>query len=82
MLAYLDLTAPGGYLVIADSDLLVYTTEEPPPPDGTPHDIEARMSGPGVIHSINNIMTGLALERGFVIGYVPALDITTLSHST
>ncbi|VDC01092.1 unnamed protein product [Peniophora sp. CBMAI 1063] len=63
-----DVLAPGGYLVMADSDLLLYTADEPPPQDGIPHDVEARRSGPSTIHSINNIMAGLALERGFVIG--------------
>ncbi|VDC01100.1 unnamed protein product [Peniophora sp. CBMAI 1063] len=63
-----DLLAPGGYLVVADSDLIVYTAEDPPPPDGTPHDLDARIGGPTIVHAIDNILVGLARERGFVIG--------------
>ncbi|VDB89460.1 unnamed protein product [Peniophora sp. CBMAI 1063] len=63
-----DVLAPGGYLILADSDLLAYTADEDLPPDGTPYDIEERTSGSSAIHSMNNIIAGTALASGSVIG--------------
>ena len=76
MMAHLS-AAPGGYLVLADSDLLAYTAEDSLPPDGAPHDIEGRMNGSSVIHNLNNIIGGSALERGCIIG---CGDCTVANH--
>ncbi|KZV68893.1 hypothetical protein PENSPDRAFT_609395 [Peniophora sp. CONT] len=63
-----DVLAPGGYLILADSDLLAYTAEDTLPPENTPHDIEERVSGTTPIHSLNSIIAGTAMVSGSVIG--------------
>lgn len=63
-------TAPGGYLILTESDGLLYPKGEAPPPDGVAHDIQAGISGSETVHAMNNILIGLALKNRFVIGCV------------
>ncbi|KZV68894.1 S-adenosyl-L-methionine-dependent methyltransferase [Peniophora sp. CONT] len=60
--------APGGYLILTESDFLLYGASDTLPPDGVAHDVQTCMDGSNAIHAMNNILVGLALERGFVIG--------------
>ncbi|VDB89445.1 unnamed protein product [Peniophora sp. CBMAI 1063] len=63
-----DVLAPGGYLILTESDGLLYSAGESPPPDGVAHDVEKGMNGSSTIHAMNNILVGLALQRGYIIG--------------
>ncbi|KAI0317273.1 S-adenosyl-L-methionine-dependent methyltransferase [Amylostereum chailletii] len=63
-----DVLKPGGYLVLKESDPVIYTPRNPPPAEGATHDLDACMDGPSVVHAMNSIFTGLALKSGFVVG--------------
>ncbi|KAI0262310.1 S-adenosyl-L-methionine-dependent methyltransferase [Gloeopeniophorella convolvens] len=69
-----DLLKPGGYLIVRDSDLVMYNDEHPAPPCGQKPDITAIMNGPAPLSNFNRIFSGCALQRDFVIGlsyYLP-----------
>ncbi|KAH9044029.1 S-adenosyl-L-methionine-dependent methyltransferase [Lactarius hengduanensis] len=64
-----DLLRPGGHLILRDADLLVFTHENPPPLEGQELDIVAYTQGKSTLATINRICSGLAIRRGFVVGY-------------
>ena len=60
---------PGGRIVIRDADIIVYSREHPPPPEGQEPDTAAYMQGTSTVANVNRIVVEGALQRGFVVGY-------------
>src|SRR6266702_5042404 len=61
---------PGGHLILRDSDLAIFTNENPPPLEGQELDIVAYSQGKSTLATINRIFLGWALRQGFVVGCV------------
>jgi hypothetical protein len=60
---------PGGHLLVRDGDILTYNRENPPPSEGLEPDITASLQGTSNVANINRVFAGVALKRGFVVGY-------------
>ncbi|KAH8976799.1 hypothetical protein EDB86DRAFT_2820162 [Lactarius hatsudake] len=63
-----DLLKPGGYLTLRNADLVMFTREKPPPLNGQEPNIAAYTQGKSTFATINQILSGWALQQGFDIG--------------
>ncbi|KAI9458398.1 hypothetical protein BJY52DRAFT_1186879 [Lactarius psammicola] len=62
-----NMIEPGGHLILRDGDLVAFTHENPPPPEGQEHDIIAYTQGNSTLATINRIILGWALRQDFVV---------------
>ncbi|KAH9018526.1 hypothetical protein EDB85DRAFT_2294476 [Lactarius pseudohatsudake] len=58
---------PGGHLTLRDIDLVLFTHENRPPLEGQEPDIVAYTQCKSTLATINRILSGWALQQGFVV---------------
>ncbi|KAI9458376.1 S-adenosyl-L-methionine-dependent methyltransferase [Lactarius psammicola] len=65
-----DLLKPGGHLILRDSDIVGFTHENPPPPEGQgpESDFAAHTQGESTLATVNRIVLDWALRQGLVVG--------------
>jgi hypothetical protein len=73
---------PGGYLIVRESDLVIYNHEHPPPPKSEVLNPAVYMQGTSVLANANRIFAGGALQLGFVVGCVRSGLVTSRATLT
>jgi hypothetical protein len=74
---------PHGYLTMRENDIIVYNHECPPPPDDQEPGAMEYMQGTSTVAKVNRIVTNVALQRGFVVGWaLLPLSKAKISHRT
>ncbi|KAH9057430.1 S-adenosyl-L-methionine-dependent methyltransferase [Lactarius vividus] len=63
-----DLLRPGGHLILRDADPLLFTHENPPPPEGQEPNVIAYTQGKSTLATINRIFSGWAIRQGLLVG--------------